>query len=98
MHSTTKMYMDQIHQGVSPPSWNSGDTFNQKARFIAATAWSFIKDRDDPQLPNCDITHQENLVGEVESIMMGNPPNPHSKFAMKVAELLANIPKEDLSK
>lgn len=98
MHTTNKLYIDNISKGATPIAWDSGDTFYQKAVFIATTAWSMVKDAADPQLPLCDLTHRENLIGETESIMSGNAPNKNSKFAMKVAELIRNIPKEDLKR
>lgn len=98
MHSTAKMYLDRLHEGQTPPSWAKGDEFFQKAKFIATVAWSFVKDPADPELPNCDLSHQENLIGETESIMSGNKPAENSRFGYKVAELIKELKPEDIKK
>lgn len=92
MHSTNQMLLQQQHEGVAPPSWGSGNSKHQKAKFIAMVAWSLIKDPADPELDRCDLTHQENLIGEVECLLMGSTPG--SKFGEKAAELIRDIPEE----
>lgn len=84
------------HDGDQPQSWAGGDEDFQKAKVIAAFAWSAIKHPDDPQLPNCDPSFQENCTAVVESLMLGNKPD-ELPFALKAAEILQQIGEKDAS-
>ena len=74
------------HDGEMPASWLTGDTEYQKAAVIAAVAWHDIKDPSDPELPYCDLTHRENCIAVVESIMRGNEPDklPFAQAAFRL--------------
>jgi hypothetical protein len=96
MHSTDILHI-KTRGGDIPTSWKGGDTFFKKAQFIASVAWAAVKDRADPELTACDSTHQQNLVGEVESQMNGNQPSG-SPFSLRVADLINQLAKEDLRK
>lgn len=85
-HIDQTLNVAQRHDGVVPPTWLTGDTEYQKATVIAAVAWHTIKDPSDPELTNCDLTHRENCIGVVESIMRGNEPD-HTPFAQAAARL-----------
>lgn len=76
--------------GLTPPSWLTGDTDYQKAAVIAAMAWHEIKPAEDPELPQCDITFRENCIGVVESIMRGNEPDA-SPFAQMAARVWKEV-------
>lgn len=96
MHTVNKLFLDLKHEGITPQSWGAGDSFHQKAKFIAQVAWSLYKDAADPELQNCELGHQERCIGEVESLMDGNSPG--SEFGKKAALLIADIPKEQMKR
>jgi hypothetical protein len=96
MHTTSKMYLERLHEGTAPPSWGTGDTFFQKAKFIAATAWESIRGTDPP-LADCDLSHQETCIGIAESIMSGNKPDS-TPYAQAVHQLVLQLPKEAITK
>lgn len=96
MHTDNKLFLTVKHDGTAPASWAAGDTHFQKAKFIATVAWSLIKAPTDPELPLCDLSHQERLIGEVESLMAGNKPG--SDFGRKAQQLMSELPKEQLQR
>lgn len=96
MHTDNKFYLDLKHEGVTPASWAAGDQHFQKAKFIAMVAWSLFKPPTDPELPFCDLSHQERLIGEVESLMAGNKPG--SAFGRKAMELIKELPEDQLQR
>lgn len=99
MHADQLANLARRHDGVIPPSWLSGDTHYQKAAVIAAVAWHDIKSPSDPELPACDLTHRENCIGVVESLLRGSLPDD-SPFARAAARRLAELnqpPTEELT-
>jgi hypothetical protein len=96
VHTTDSLFL-KSRGGDVPTQWNTGDTYYQKAKFIAAVAWAAVKDAEDPELTACDMTHQQNLIAEAESQMAGNQPGG-SPFSHKVAELVSQLAKEDMRK
>ncbi len=96
MHTTNKLFLEQRHGGLTPPQWSKGDTFHQKAKFIAMVTWSLVKPAGDPDLPNCDLSHQERLIGEVESLMAGNKPG--SPFGEQAVKLISELKPEDIAR
>lgn len=90
MNTDQLLLIRDRHDGEAPHSWAGGDEDFQKAKVIAAFAWSAIKGPDDPQLPNCDLTFQETCTAVVESLMAGNKPD-ELPFALKAAEILRQI-------
>lgn len=86
MHGDSLQQVARVHGGVQPPAWNTGTENFQKAKVLAAIAWSMIKPPDDPQLQNCDITFQESCVARAESILAGNKPD--GPLGEKIQQLL----------
>lgn len=89
MHATEIQQVARIHSGVIPPSWISGTENFQKAKVLAAIAWSMIKPAEDPELPACDITFQESCVARAESVLAGNTPD--GKLGETIQQLLREI-------
>lgn len=86
--------------GVTPPSWLTGDTEYQKAAVIAAMAWHSIKPAEDPELTAADLAFREECIGIVESLMRGNEPDdrPFSQAAFRVWKEVSGPPPTTISK
>lgn len=81
-HADITAHVKRRHDGIIPDTWLGGPPEFQKAKVIAAVAWHDIKDAADPELVACDLTHQQNCIGVVESIMRGNQPD-QTEFAQR---------------
>lgn len=90
MNTDQLLFLKNRHEGEMPASWAKGSEEFQKAKVIAAFAWAAVKDIKDPQLPQCDLTHQENCTAVVQSILGGNKPDD-TPFALKAAEIVRQI-------
>jgi hypothetical protein len=85
-HTDQQLDIKNRRDGLTPPSWLTGDTDYQKAAVIAAMAWHEIKAADDPELTAADLTFRENCIGVVESLIRGNEPDstPFAQVAERI--------------
>ena len=90
MHIDQQLNLQHRHDGALPATWLTGDTDYQKATVIAAVAWHDVKGGTDPELTACDLTHRENCIGVVESLMRGNEPDS-TPFAQAAARRWAEV-------
>lgn len=99
MHADQLQHIRVRHDGEMPKSWAGGPADFQKAKVIAALAWHLTKSPDDPELPSCDLAHQEKLTATVEDIIKGSEPDntPFAKTAHRLFLETLKPPKEAIT-